>query len=102
MALTGIGLAAASIARTLPEVYLAYGLGVGVGVGLAYVPAVGAVQRWFIERRGFAGGLAVSGIGVGTLVVPPVAAFLIERVGWREHICSLHFCAGRPEAGLAC
>ena len=44
----------------------------------AYVPAIGAVQRWFVRQRGFASGLAVSGIGVGTLVMPPVASFLIE------------------------
>ncbi len=35
----------------------------------APTPAVGAVQRWFARRRGFASGLAVSGIGVGTLVI---------------------------------
>ena len=57
--LTGLGLAAASAARNLPEVYAAYGLGVGLGVGCAYVPAIGAVQRWFVRRRGFASGLAV-------------------------------------------
>src|SRR5882672_5892296 len=68
MVLTGAGLALAGLARTLNEVYIAYGLGVGLGVGCSYVPAVGAVQRWFVKRRGFASGLAVSGIGVGTLV----------------------------------
>jgi MFS family permease len=83
MILIGLGLAAASAARSLPEVYAAYGLGVGLGVGCAYVPAVGAVQRWFVRRRGFASGLAVSGIGVGTLVMPPLASFLIESLGWR-------------------
>lgn len=83
MLLTGLGLAAASVARNLAEVYAAYGLGVGLGVGCAYVPAVGAVQRWFVKRRGFASGLAVSGIGVGTLVMPPLAALLIGMVGWR-------------------
>src|SRR6266700_6965620 len=46
MILTGLGLVAASIARSLAEVYAAYGLGVGLGVGCSYVPAVGAVQRW--------------------------------------------------------
>jgi MFS family permease len=63
MIMTGLGLAAASMARSLLEVYAAYGLGVGLGVGCAYVPAIGAVQRWFVRRRGFASGLAVSGIG---------------------------------------
>ncbi len=83
MILAGLGLAAASMARSLIEVYAAYGLGVGLGVGCAYVPAIGAVQRWFVRRRGFASGLAVSGIGVGTLVMPPLATFLIASLGWR-------------------
>jgi MFS family permease len=84
MILIGLGLAAASAARSMAEVYAAYGLGVGLGVGCSYVPAMGAVQRWFLRRRGFASGLASAGIGVGTLAVPPFAAFLIEAVGWRE------------------
>ncbi len=83
MVLVAAGLAAASAARTLVEVYLAYGLGVGLGVGCAYVPAIGAVQRWFVKRRGFASGLAVSGIGLGTLAMPPLASVLITSVGWR-------------------
>lgn len=83
MLLMGAGLALASVANNLTEVYLAYGLGVGLGVGFSYVPALGAVQRWFTKRRGFASGLAVSGIGVGTLVMPPLASVLIERTGWR-------------------
>jgi predicted MFS family arabinose efflux permease len=41
------------------------------------------VQRWFARRRGLASGLAVSGIGVGTLVMPPLASALIEALGWR-------------------
>jgi MFS transporter, OFA family, oxalate/formate antiporter len=84
MILTGLGLAAAAAATSLAEVYAAYGLGIGLGVGCAYVPALGAVQRWFLRRRGFASGLAVSGIGVGTLVMPPLAAHLIAALGWRE------------------
>lgn len=77
------GLLAASRAQTLWQVYLTYSLGVGVGVGFVYVPAVGAVQRWFVRRRGFASGIAVAGIGVGTLVMPPLSAWLIERTDWR-------------------
>ncbi len=84
MILIGAGLALASFAQTLTTVYVAYGLGVGLGVGCSYVPAMGAVQRWFLKRRGFASGLASSGIGVGTLVFPPLAAALIATWGWRD------------------
>jgi len=89
MMLVGLGLAAASMAQSLIQVYAAYGLGVGLGCGCAYVPAVGAVQRWFLRRRGFASGLAVSGIGVGTLVMPPLATMLIAGLGWRDAYLAL-------------
>src|SRR3954465_13247157 len=62
MLLIGLGFAAAGKAQKLTDIYLAYGLGVGLGVGASYVPVVGAVQRWFVRRRGFASGIAVSGI----------------------------------------
>jgi MFS family permease len=101
MILTGLGLAAAGAARSLAEVYAAYGLGVGLGVGCAYVPVVGAVQRWFIRRRGFASGLAVSGIGVGTLVMPPLATLLIESLGWRGAYLTLGVLAALVGGGLA-
>jgi MFS family permease len=101
MVLTGLGLMAASAARSLTEVYAAYGLGVGLGVGCAYVPAIGAVQRWFVRRRGFASGLAVSGIGVGTLVMPPLASFLIASFGWRGAYLLLGALAAAVGGGLA-
>jgi MFS family permease len=84
MVLVGAGLIMASTARSLAGVYTAYGLGVGLGVGCSYVPAVGAVQRWFVKHRGLASGIAVSGIGVGTLVMPPLAALFIDAGGWRK------------------
>ncbi len=101
MILTGIGLIAAGVARNLVQVYAAYGLGVGLGVGFSYVPAVGAVQRWFLKRRGFASGLAVSGIGVGTLAVPPLAAALISAFGWRGAYLALGALAAVLGAALA-
>jgi len=101
MLLTAAGLAAASEARTLVEVYIAYGLGVGLGVGCAYVPSLGAVQRWFVKRRGFASGLAVSGIGVGTLVAPPLAAWLIADMGWRHAYLTLGILAAVIGGGMA-
>jgi hypothetical protein len=51
MLLVGAGLALASVARNIVEVYAAYGLGVGLGVGLAYVPAVGAVPSMVRSAR---------------------------------------------------
>ena len=77
------------------------GSGVGIGVGCAYVPAVGAVQRWFVRRRGFASGLAVSGIGVGTLAMPPLATLAIEGLGWRGAYLMLGVLAAVVGGGMA-
>jgi MFS transporter, OFA family, oxalate/formate antiporter len=101
MVVTGLGLALASVARTLVEVYTAYGLGVGLGIGLSYVPVLGVMQRWFVRRRGFASGIGVAGIGVGTLVMPPVAAFLINAFGWRETYLIFGVFAAVVGGGLA-
>lgn len=101
MILVGLGLALAGMARTIAEVYAAYGLGVGLGVGCAYVPAIGAVQRWFVRRRGFASGLAVSGIGVGTLVMPPFASYLVGTLGWRETYLVLGLLAATIGVGMS-
>ena len=101
MLLTAIGLVMASMARSLVEVYAAYGLGVGLGVGCAYVPAIGALQRWFVRRRGFASGLAVSEIGIGTLAMPPFASVLIDALGWRSAYFVLGCLAAIVGGGLA-
>ncbi len=82
--LIAAGLVLAAGATSLWQIYLGYGIGAGVGVGLSYVPSVAAVQRWFVRKRGTAAGLAVAGIGVGTLIGAPLAHELIAAVGWRK------------------
>ncbi|HTZ78361.1 MAG TPA: MCT family MFS transporter [Stellaceae bacterium] len=83
MTVAGLGLLLVSRASALWHVYLGFGACMGIGVGFSYVPAIGVVQRWFVRRRGFASGVAVSGIGVGTLAMPPLAALLLAEFGWR-------------------
>jgi predicted MFS family arabinose efflux permease len=78
------GLLATSRVESLWVGYLTYGIGVGIGVACAYVPMVATVGLWFVRRRTAALGVAVAGIGVGTLVVAPIAEALIERRGWRD------------------
>ena len=80
----GIGLAITSVVDRLWLGYLSYGLGVGIGVACGYVPMLAVVGGWFARKRSMALGIAVAGIGLGTLAVAPLAAALIERFGWRE------------------
>jgi len=80
----GGGLILTAAVPTIGLGYVTYGLGVGLGTACGYVPMVAAVGGWFERRRALATGIAVSGIGVGTLAVPPVAALLVGQVGWRR------------------
>lgn len=89
LVLISVGLVVAAHATALWQVYLGYGLGVGLGVGLSYVPSVAAVQRWFVRRRGTASGIAVAGIGVGTLIGAPLAHQMIGVMGWRHTYLAL-------------
>ena len=79
-----VGLLLTSRVQSLWLGYLTYGIGVGVGVACAYVPMVATVGLWFERRRSAAMGVAVAGIGTGTLVVAPISESLIENVGWRQ------------------
>lgn len=63
--------------------YLTYGVGVGLGVACGYAPMVALVSGWFVRRRNTALGVAVSGIGFGTIVGAPLAAHFIPLYGWR-------------------
>jgi MFS family permease len=79
----GLGLAYAAMADALWQVYLGFGLGAGLAIGFCYVPSVAAIQRWFVQRRGLASGIAVSGIGLSTMAMPLITQALIAQLGWR-------------------
>jgi MFS family permease len=79
-----LGLVVTARAGSLAVALVAYGLGVGIAVACAYVPMVALVGAWFERRRTLALGVAVAGIGIGTLSIPPATAALIEAIGWRD------------------
>ena len=97
MLMLALGLTMASQAATPLLFALSYVLGVGAGVGLAYVPSSAAVQLHAREHGALAGGIASSGIGFGTMAVPPACGELISWFGWRGALAVL---ALLPLAGL--
>ena len=78
------GLWLTSLADDLWLAYATYGIGAGIGVACAYVPMVAVVGGWFERQRVAAMGVAVAGIGVGTLIGAPAADWLIDAYGWRN------------------
>lgn len=71
------------------HLYATLGLLVGGGsVCLSYTAHALFLPNWFVRRRGLAMSLAFSGVGVGSIVLLPWLAAIIERAGWRT-ACAL-------------
>ena len=79
----GSGLLLHANAHSAAAVYAARIL-MGVSLGFVGVlPCVVLVSNWFVDRRGIALGILLTGTSIGGVVIPPMATPLIERFGWR-------------------
>lgn len=63
--------------------FLTYGALVGIGAGLAFPATVYIVNSYFWKRRGLANGLCISGSAIGSIILPPLIAALIEEYSFR-------------------
>ncbi|XP_069108019.1 monocarboxylate transporter 12-like [Argopecten irradians] len=63
-----------------------YGCVGGFGLALLYPTSLVIVGMYFEKRRALATGIAVSGSGVGALVMAPTIEFLLELYGWQGTI----------------
>ena len=79
----GIGYLLMSRINVIWQLYLVYGVIMAIGMSGGFAPIASTVTRWFTTRRGLATGIVISGIGVGTFVIPPLASQLISIYGWR-------------------
>lgn len=86
-----VGLFATSHVDSLGAGYVTYGAGVGIAAACGYIPMVAVVGGWFERHRATAVGLAVAGIGAGTLVMSPLSAALVDSYGWRSTYRGLAF-----------
>jgi MFS family permease len=80
---TGLSLLLTSQTSSLWQIFLSYSLLLAVGTAGAIPVMVAIVSRWFERKRGLALGIATSGSGLGTLLIAPLAAYLISMLGWR-------------------
>jgi MFS family permease len=56
-----------------------------VAVGMSpYIPLLSLVPKWFTTRRGRMNAIVLSGMGLGIMIVPPIASYLISVWQWRN------------------
>ena len=80
----GAGYLLMSLTETSWQLYLFRGVLVGIGMSGTYVPLLSTIAKWFYHRRGLMMGIIISGVGLGTTVMPPLANWLISNYGWRD------------------
>jgi predicted MFS family arabinose efflux permease len=85
--LLGLGLVFSSQVQALWQFYLTFGVLVGFSVGAFYAPLTSTVTKWFTARRGLAVALVSSGIGLGILLISPLARALTSA--WDRRIAML-------------
>jgi MFS family permease len=70
--------------------YLVYGILCGAGTScFGAVVCNASVGKWFIKKRGLAMGIASIGIGFGTMILAPLAGYIVKEYGWRMGFISL-------------
>lgn len=79
----GLGYLLMSQISAIWQLYLFYGVIIAIGFSGSFVPLISTVARWFVKRRGLMTGFVVSGVGVGTMIMPLMANWLITNYGWR-------------------
>ena len=79
---TGLSLLLTSQTNALWQLFIAYSLLFSV-IGAVYTTIVSTVSRWFDKNRGLALGIAGSGLGLGPVVIAPLATYLIASFDWR-------------------
>jgi MFS family permease len=81
--LLGVGYGLMSRIATPWELYIYYGVVVACGMS-AYITLLSIVARWFDRRRGMMTAVVFSGMGIGSMVMPPVVHQFISIYGWRH------------------
>ena len=84
-AISAVGLVLMGQVHHSWQIFMVYGVVYALGnSGTSIAPVVVMVSQWFIERRGVATSMAVSGNAIGQLFIVAALASLLVAIGWRS------------------
>ena len=84
------GLAMMGLVQSSWQVFIVYGVVYALGnSGTSIAPVVVMVSQWFVQRRGAATSIAVSGNAIGQLVIVAALASALAAVGWKASFTAL-------------
>lgn len=81
----GLGMALLSQITQIWHFHLLYGVFAPSGIALCFiVPTVATVRRWFMRRAALAVAIAMTGSGLGVVILLPLLHRLIQGIGWSD------------------
>lgn len=79
-----VGMALTTQIQAIWHLYLTQGiLVIGGSMALSYTSHALFLPHWFVRLRGFAIGIAFSGVGAGSMLLFPWLQHLVSHTGWR-------------------
>ncbi|MDH0866712.1 MFS transporter [Mitsuaria sp. GD03876] len=90
LGLVGGGMLLAGLVTQLWHLVVLWGVVLGLGSGMTAL-VLGAIvsNRWFAVRKGLIMGILTASAATGQLICLPIAAWMIERWGWRAPLLPL-------------
>lgn len=76
----------ATLQGSLTQLYASFFLLALFGAGTLPAAYTRIILTWFDRRRGLGFGIALSGVGLAALILPPITQMLIGAFGWRAAI----------------
>lgn len=75
--------------KSLVGIYVSYGVLCGSGCGMGYNLVIATTNSWFPDKIGFASGVMMMGMGLGSLILGTAANTLIGIVGIKASFIAL-------------
>ena len=90
-----IGLFLSSVARNINQLYFTLGVITAIGINsVGFIPVTIIISNNFPKRKGFALGLATTGVGIGAFLISIISKVLINCLGWQLSLAVLGFFLG--------
>jgi MFS family permease len=86
--LAGSGYLLMSQINSFWQLYLFYGVLIGAGTS-TFTPLMSTIARLYAQKRTIMSGIVTVGIGIGSLIIPPLANQIILAYDWRASFIAL-------------
>lgn len=82
--ISGLSLVMTSKVESPWQLFLTYSVMLSLGAGAMYIIVMSTGSRWFFKKRATALGIIGAGANLGTVIIAPVCAWMIQTYHWRS------------------